>query len=46
MALMLTQPVKEMSTRNLLGVKGSQPERNANNLTAIRELTLWKIWKL
>jgi hypothetical protein len=36
MALELTQPVTEMSTRNLPGVKGL-PARMADNLTAISE---------
>jgi hypothetical protein len=34
MALGLTQPLTEMSTRNLPGVKG-RPAREADNLTAI-----------
>jgi hypothetical protein len=38
MALGLTQPLKEMSTRNLdYGVKGGRPARKADNLTAICE---------
>jgi hypothetical protein len=37
MALGTTQPLTEMSTRNLLGVKGGQPTRKADNLTAICE---------
>jgi hypothetical protein len=36
MALGSTQPLTEMSTRNLPGDKG-QPERNADNLTVISE---------
>jgi hypothetical protein len=36
MALGLTQPLTEMSTRNLPGGKG-RPERKADNLTAICE---------
>jgi hypothetical protein len=36
MALGSTQPVPEMSTRNLPGVKGL-PERKADNITAICE---------
>jgi hypothetical protein len=36
MALGSTQPVKEMSTRNVLGNKGL-PELKADNLTAIYE---------
>jgi hypothetical protein len=35
-ALGSTQPLMEMSTRNLLGAKG-RPTRKANNLTAICE---------
>jgi hypothetical protein len=37
MALESTQPLTEMSTRNLPGVKG-RPARTTDNLTAIREL--------
>jgi hypothetical protein len=36
MALGSAQPLKEMSTRNILGGKG-RPERKADNLTAIYE---------
>jgi hypothetical protein len=36
MALGSTQPLTEMSTRNLPGVKG-RPARKADNLTAINE---------
>jgi hypothetical protein len=36
MALVSTQPLTEMSTRNLPGGKG-QPARKADNLTAICE---------
>jgi hypothetical protein len=36
MALRLTQPLTEMSTRNLSGGKG-RPARKADNLTAICE---------
>jgi hypothetical protein len=36
MALGLTQPLTEMSTRNLPGGKG-RPERKPDNLTAICE---------
>jgi hypothetical protein len=36
MAMGSTQPLTEMSTRNLPGDKG-QPGRNADNLTAISE---------
>jgi hypothetical protein len=41
MALGSTQPLTEMSTRNLPGgVKGSQPAHKADNLTAICEPTV------
>jgi hypothetical protein len=36
MALVSTQPLTEMSTRNVSGGKG-RPERKADNLTAIWE---------
>jgi hypothetical protein len=36
MALALTQPLTEMSTRNILGGKG-RPARKADNLAAIYE---------
>jgi hypothetical protein len=36
MALGSTQPLTEMSTRNLLGVEG-RPARKADNLTAVFE---------
>jgi hypothetical protein len=39
MALGSTQPVTEMSTRNLPGGKG-RPARKADNLTAIYERTV------
>jgi hypothetical protein len=39
MALVLTQPLTEMSTRNLLGGKGRQA-RKADNLTDISEPTV------
>jgi hypothetical protein len=38
MALGWTQPLTEMSTRNLLGGKG-RPAREADNLTAVCELS-------
>jgi hypothetical protein len=41
MALGSTQPL--MSTRNLLGGKG-RPAREADNLTAICESIVWKMW--
>jgi hypothetical protein len=41
MALGSTQPLTEMSTRNLPGgLKDGQPVRKPDNLTAICELTL------
>jgi hypothetical protein len=40
MALGLTQPLTEMSTRNLPGGKG-RPARGADNLTAIYEPIVW-----
>jgi hypothetical protein len=39
MALVLTQPLTEMSTRNLPGGK-ERPARKANNLTAVCEPTV------
>jgi hypothetical protein len=39
-----TQPLIEMSTRNLLGGTG-RPVRKADNLTAICEPIVWKMWK-
>jgi hypothetical protein len=44
MALGSTQSVREMSTRNLLGGKG-RPARRADNLTAICEPSVWKMWE-
>jgi hypothetical protein len=38
MALGSIQPLTEMSTKNLLGGKGGQPARKADNLTIICEL--------
>jgi hypothetical protein len=43
MALGSTQPLTEMSTRNLPGCKG-RPARKADNLTAICEPIVWKMW--
>jgi hypothetical protein len=40
MALGSTQPLTEMSTKNLPGVKGGRPARKADNLTAICEPTV------
>jgi hypothetical protein len=44
MALGSTQPLTEMSTRNLPGGKG-RPARKADNLTAICEPAVWKMWE-
>jgi hypothetical protein len=44
MTLGSTQPLTEMSTRNLPGGKGRQA-RKADNLTAIREPIVYKMWK-
>jgi hypothetical protein len=44
MALGSTQPLTEMNTRSLRGGKG-RPERKADNLTAICERNLQKIWE-
>jgi hypothetical protein len=44
MALGSTQPLTEMSTRNLPGGKG-QPARGDDNLTAICEPTVQKMWE-
>jgi hypothetical protein len=41
MALVSTQPLTEISTRNLLGGKG-RPARRADNLTAICEPIVYK----
>jgi hypothetical protein len=43
MPLRSTQPLTEMSTRNLPGGK-VRPVRKADKLTAICELTVYKIW--
>jgi hypothetical protein len=37
MALGSTPPLTEMSTKNLLGVKGDLPARKADNLTTVCE---------
>jgi hypothetical protein len=42
MALWTTQPLTQMSTRDLPGRKG-QPEHKANNLTAICEPNVYKM---
>jgi hypothetical protein len=39
-----TQPLTEMSTRNLPGGK-ERPARKADNLTAVCEPFVWKMWK-
>jgi hypothetical protein len=44
MALGSTQPLTEMSTRNVPGGKG-RPTRKAENLTAICESIVWKMWE-
>jgi hypothetical protein len=44
MALGSTQPLTEMNTRNRFGGKG-RPARKADNLTAICELTVYKLWE-
>jgi hypothetical protein len=43
MVLGSTQPLTEMSTRNLPGGK-RRPARKADNLTAICEPIVWKMW--
>jgi hypothetical protein len=43
-ALWSTQPLKEMSTRNLPGSKGRQA-RKSDNLTAICEPIVYKMWE-
>jgi hypothetical protein len=44
MVLESTQPLTEMDTRNFHGGKG-WPARKADNLTAICEPTVYKMWK-
>jgi hypothetical protein len=44
MALGSTQPLIEMSTRNIPGGKG-RPARKADNLTAICEPIVYKMWE-
>jgi hypothetical protein len=44
MALESTQPLIEMSTRNLPEGKGWRA-REAENLTSICEPTVWKMWE-
>jgi hypothetical protein len=44
MALGMTHPLTEMSTRNLPGGEGRRA-RKADNITAIYEPTLLKMWE-
>jgi hypothetical protein len=44
MALGSTQPLTEMSTRNILWSKG-RPARKADNFTAIYEPIVYKMWE-
>jgi hypothetical protein len=44
MALGSTQPLTEMSTRNIPGGEG-RPARKADNLTAICEPIVYKMWE-
>jgi hypothetical protein len=44
MTLGSTQPLTEISTRNLFGDK-ERPARKADNLTAIHEQIVWKMWE-
>jgi hypothetical protein len=44
-ALRSTQPLTEMSTRNIPGGKG-RPARKADKLAAISEPIVYKMWKL
>jgi hypothetical protein len=44
MALGSTQPLTEISTRNLSVVKG-RPAREADNLTAVCEPIVWGMWE-
>jgi hypothetical protein len=44
MALRSTQPLAEMSTRNIPGGEG-RPARKADNLTAICEPIFYKMWE-
>jgi hypothetical protein len=44
MALVSTQPLTEMSTRNIPGGEG-RPARKADNLTAIYEPIVYKMWE-
>jgi hypothetical protein len=42
MALVLAQPLTEMTTRNLPGGRGEAA--NSDNLSVICELIVWKMW--
>jgi hypothetical protein len=44
MALWSTQPLTEISTGNLPGVKG-RPARKAENVTVIYERVVYKMWE-
>jgi hypothetical protein len=44
MALGSSQPLTEMSTRDLPGGRG-RPARKADNLTAVCELIVYKMWE-
>jgi hypothetical protein len=44
MSLWSTKPLTEMSTRNILGGRG-RPARRADNLTAICEPIVYKMWE-
>jgi hypothetical protein len=44
MALVSTQPLTEMSTRNLPGGKG-RPARKADSFTAVCEPIAYKMWE-
>jgi hypothetical protein len=43
MALVVIQPLTDMSTRRSSGAK-ARPARKADNLTAICEPTVYKVW--
>jgi hypothetical protein len=45
MALGLTEPLTEMNTRKLLGLKGGRTERKTDNLTTICEPIVSKMWE-
>jgi hypothetical protein len=46
MVLVFTQPLTEMSIKNLPGSKGRPSRKNADNLTAISEPIVYKMWEL